>query len=394
MEKKVLIAIPSGRGETAIEFTTAIIAMILKTREKYPKMKFATATCSRTYIHQSRQTLMDNFIDETDADYILFIDDDNLPPEDGLIKLIELDKPIVSGLYFRRNPPYEPIIMINRKGGEGSERGGSLWLGGLKEPFKVHSTGFGFILIKREVPIKMRELRIPMFDMRLGVGEDIWFCIQASAVNYDIIVDPSCIVGHLGGKEVITNKHYENYFKNDIMNLVEQAKNVAGYMTEEELKVLIDNATYSDFTIEVGTWLGRSATVLSKSKRLICVDKFDGVLDGYKLHEGTLDMVKDTLKEFKNIQFLQGDSKDLADNFPNDCADLVLIDGAHSYKNAKSDIEKYFEKVKIGGKMLIHDYTDEWPGVKKACDEFSKEKQSICTTRPIEKTSFFEIVKV
>jgi predicted O-methyltransferase YrrM len=165
-------------------------------------------------------------------------------------------------------------------------------------------------------------------------------------------------------------------------------------MTENELKVLIDNATYSYFTIEVGTWLGRSSTVLSKSGRLVCVDKFNGKLDGHKLHKETLSIVKRNLKEFKNIQFLKGDSGKLANNFPNDCADLILIDAGHSYEEAKSDIEKYFEKVKIGGKMLVHDYGTNWTGVNKACDEFKEEKKSICTTRVVPGTTFFEIVKI
>jgi len=176
--------------------------------------------------------------------------------------------------------------------------------------------------------------------------------------------------------------------------LVEKAKRVEGYMTDEELQVLVDNAVYSYFTIEVGTWLGRSATVLSKSKRLVCVDKFDGMLDGEKKCEGTLGMVKETLKEYPNIQFLQGDSGELADNFPNDCADLILIDGGHDYKRAKDDIEKYFEKLKIGGKMLVHDYAKGWPDVMKACDEFAKEKKPICACRKVPLTSFFEIVKM
>jgi predicted O-methyltransferase YrrM len=394
MEEKIVIAIPSGRGETAIEFTTAIIAMILKTREKYPKMSFATMTCSRTYIHQSRQTLMESFVDETTADRILFIDDDNIPPEDGLIRLLEHDKPIASGLYFRRKPPYEPIIMMKRRGGEGSERRADLWRNGDKEPFVVHSTGFGFILIKREVPVKMRESRVSMFDMRAGVGEDIWFCIQAGGAGYDVWVDPKCIVGHIGDREIITDKHYEDYFKEHVENLVEKAKTVSGYMSEKELQFLAEHAAYSYFTIEVGTWQGRSATVLSKSLRLICVDKFDGMLEGKKISESQLDVVKEKFKEFPNVQFLQGDSTDLASNFPNDCADLILIDGGHSYDQAKSDIEKYFDKLRIGGKMVVHDYAIDWTDVMKACDEFAETHKPICATRKVPDTSFFEIVKL
>lgn len=55
--------------------------------------------------------------------------------------------------------------------------------------------------------------------------------------------------------------------------------------------------------------------------------------------------------------------KDIPDNL-----DFVYIDGNHSYKYVKQDIENYYPKLKVGGILAGHDY---WKGsVKKAVEEF------------------------
>jgi predicted O-methyltransferase YrrM len=54
---------------------------------------------------------------------------------------------------------------------------------------------------------------------------------------------------------------------------------------------------------------------------------------------------------------------------PDNAFDLILVDGNHSHKIAKADIEMYWPKVKPGGVMLIHDYTTRFPGVIQACQE-------------------------
>lgn len=394
---KILIAIPSGRGEVDIMFATKLVDMILKTKEKYPEVKLAISYCGRTYIHQARQTLADTFLNESKADRILYIDDDNIPENDSLIKLLEMDLPIASGIYFKRKEPFEPIIMLERNGGIGSERRPDLWRDGIKEPFKVHSTGFGFILIKREVMEKMKTLGIPMFDMRGGIGEDIWFCIQASAVNYEVIVNPMVEVGHLGDKPVITGEDYRKFYAENVSRAIREAEMIDGYMTSEELKVLAEEAINCDNIIEVGSWLGRSARVLALSKRLWCVDQFDGKLDGKAKSQigekSQLDQFKENIK-FQNVRVVQGNSVEMAKEFKDDLVDTVFIDAGHTEEECYNDLVAYFPKVRIGGKMLVHDYCKEWLSVIGAVNKFCKEYQSISAGRLIPNTSIYEIIKL
>ncbi len=57
--------------------------------------------------------------------------------------------------------------------------------------------------------------------------------------------------------------------------------------------------------------------------------------------------------------------------FKEETIDLVFIDGNHSYEYVKSDLEKYWPKVRTNGIMAIHDYYHlNFPGVKVAVDAF------------------------
>lgn len=49
-------------------------------------------------------------------------------------------------------------------------------------------------------------------------------------------------------------------------------------------------------------------------------------------------------------------------------ADVIYIDASHEYDAVKSDIHAYWDLLKPGGVMIGDDY--DWPGVKKAVDEF------------------------
>ena len=51
--------------------------------------------------------------------------------------------------------------------------------------------------------------------------------------------------------------------------------------------------------------------------------------------------------------------------------DFVYVDGDHSYDGCMGDLEKYWPKTKIIGG---HDYKIKYPGVVKAVNEFTEEK--------------------
>lgn len=393
----ILIATPT-MGDVSIQFAHSLLAMVLKTKQKYPECKIAMATTIRKMHHRARTELAETFL-KTDCTHILWLDDDNIPREDDLNKLIEDDLPLVSGLYFRRTEPYEPIIMVKRENGKGIERRPDLYRNGERKPIKIHSTGMGFMLVKRQVVYEVKRLASEMFDIRGGIGEDVWFCVQAHGAGYDVWLDPSVVVGHLGEKQMVTEKTYDNYYQSKIMDLVEKAKLIDGWMSEGELHYLAEWASNSNFTIEVGSYKGRSSTVLSNSRRLVCVDRWNGVVicgakpDGVNVSDEVYEEFKRNMEPYTNVQHLKGESVALAENFPDGCADLVFIDGGHTYEQVKADIAAYWPKVGKGGRLVFHDYI--WPqfGVKQAVDEFVKEN-GLVSGKQIPGGSIFEIIKV
>lgn len=53
-----------------------------------------------------------------------------------------------------------------------------------------------------------------------------------------------------------------------------------------------------------------------------------------------------------------------------DNVDFVFLDGAHDYESVRDDIAHWHRNVKVGGILAGHDFSDQFPGVKKAVSEF------------------------
>lgn len=49
--------------------------------------------------------------------------------------------------------------------------------------------------------------------------------------------------------------------------------------------------------------------------------------------------------------------------------DFIFIDADHSYEGALADIQAWSPKVKFGGLIAGHDYSETWPGVIRAVNE-------------------------
>jgi cephalosporin hydroxylase len=144
-----------------------------------------------------------------------------------------------------------------------------------------------------------------------------------------------------------------------------------------------------DILIEIGTWLGRSATYLAekiiesgKKIKVICVDPYYMGLHGLEkygrhsmerfiyFHEFSVNHnlnqilvpVLSTSKEFAPV----------ARNLSN--VRMVFIDGNHTLEGCRSDIHEYYP---IGADIFAgHDYDPvNWNGVVEAVDTFAKQKK-------------------
>ena len=61
-----------------------------------------------------------------------------------------------------------------------------------------------------------------------------------------------------------------------------------------------------------------------------------------------------------------------ADLVHTDSLDYVFIDGLHTYEACMADCLAWFEKLKPGGWLIVHDYCEEFPAVTRATNIFCK----------------------
>jgi hypothetical protein len=77
------------------------------------------------------------------------------------------------------------------------------------------------------------------------------------------------------------------------------------------------------------------------------------------------------LADYPQVRWILKPSDEAATEI-DDTLDFVYIDGNHTYKYIKNDIQLYYPKVKPHGVIGGHDYTRNSRGVMQAVDEFAK----------------------
>lgn len=170
------------------------LAQIQKTGECVLAMK------SGSLIYTSRNDLATQAI-QIDADYVMWFDSDMVFKPDTMVRMLDTmqknDIDILTGLYFRRVPPYSPVLFDKLE-----MRGEAcLWSEYKTIPeglFEVGGCGFGCVLMKTDVFFDVQSRFGNMFAPIANTGEDLAFCWRARNCGYKIICDPSVICGHVG----------------------------------------------------------------------------------------------------------------------------------------------------------------------------------------------------
>lgn len=133
--------------------------------------------------------------------YILTVEDDNLPPQDGLMKLYEsIDKyDVVAGLYWTKGEGGQPMIygdpavMPRNFVPQVPQAETIQYCNGL---------GMGFNLWKIDsFKTKLKEMPKPWFktvqEQGKGFTQDLWFFNEAAKYGYKVACDTRVKVGHL-----------------------------------------------------------------------------------------------------------------------------------------------------------------------------------------------------
>lgn len=186
---KLAIAIPVSSGNIKVRTTYSLFKMMRSLPFEYDL--FFKEGC---LIHRNREILVETAINNK-CSHILFIDSDMSFEKDSAVKLIERKKDIVGVNCYQRKLPLVSTVIIS------SEKKMSL----TKENPEVFMTcdglATGFLLINLEV---FKKISKPWFFFELNkdgetiTGEDYWFCEKAKKAGFDIWVDFSIPIKHIG----------------------------------------------------------------------------------------------------------------------------------------------------------------------------------------------------
>lgn len=207
--RKILIAVP------CMDMLPAQFAHSLATLTSYgiEDTQISVWFNLGSLIYSSRDQIAKKaLLDE--ADLIMWFDSDMVFNPDTLqrmLKLIDEGNDMVTGVYYRRTPPFSPVVFETMEMNE--EGTGFEWTEFDEIPdglFEVGACGFGCVLMKTEIFVAVFAKFGLMFTPIANCGEDIAFCWRARQCGYKIIADPSISLGHVG-YTIISKDFFKTY---------------------------------------------------------------------------------------------------------------------------------------------------------------------------------------
>lgn len=130
-----------------------------------------------------------------------------------------------------------------------------------------------------------------------------------------------------------------------------------GQLTEDDEQKLRMYSKGVRHAIELGTFLGRGAAILSEGARKVTtIDLFDEPYFGGIWH--TAQTIAYRLRNYRNIVVVKNSSYDVAPKFYAEQPDFLFIDADHSYEGVKKDFEAWFPMLEKGAFILFHDSVD------------------------------------
>lgn len=150
----------------------------------------------------------------SEADYVLWLDSDMVFAPNLLQRMLKVcqenDIDFLTGLCFRRKPPYTPCLFDRLE----KLAHGASYTAIMSVPegrFQVGGCGFAGVLMSTDVLLSVSaKFNGRMFDPMEGFGEDVAFCWRARQCGYEIWCDSEIELGHIGSC-VVTRTYFEAY---------------------------------------------------------------------------------------------------------------------------------------------------------------------------------------
>lgn len=233
---KVLLAIPN-EGHAPVEAYANRLVNFLhlgrmeeRSKTEETRFEFYFITMGRIFTPLAREEAAKHAL-AAEMDYILFIDDDMMCPDDLFEKLYRHNVDIVAPLAFTRNYPHRAVLYSIKEGWDASSRQDYFinhWIDNYPKDKLVEcdAVGFGAALINMRV---IRTMPKPYFMSTSGTGEDIFFCHRAKKCGFRVFMDTGTKLGHLSHPVQITEDYVERIHKLTNYQIRENAKEYDKY---------------------------------------------------------------------------------------------------------------------------------------------------------------------
>jgi len=157
---------------------------------------------------------------------------------------------------------------------------------------------------------------------------------------------------------------------------------VFGWIQPREL-VFLKEMSKGKVCLEIGSYQGKSTLAMAEgASKVYAVDTFCASGNGQTQMEDftTLDIFKENIQGYSNIEYFVGESCVVVPKFQDDYYDFIFIDGMHGVAYVEMDIKVCWPKLKMEGIMAFHDYGwDGWRdgGPKKAIEKYFKDELKV-----------------
>ena len=189
VQNKILVGVPTGEYARRADFYDYLGMLEL------PPNTMRIFSHDRSPAH-SRNIIIDQAI-EHNCTHVLFIDDDMAFKPNALKQLLEHDVDIISGLYFSRAYPHNPLVF------DVADDSGAclpMYLFGNEPRLKeVVAADFGFCLIKTSIFEKLEKPYVRLGELNSEQWcDDIGFFNRVRKAGIKIYCDMECLIGHIG----------------------------------------------------------------------------------------------------------------------------------------------------------------------------------------------------
>ncbi len=144
-----------------------------------------------------------------------------------------------------------------------------------------------------------------------------------------------------------------------------------------------ESRNYPGPIIEIGTLLGITTTTMALAKtpeqKIITVDLYCWNPWGFtpEIHEALTSQILNYVVQTGHVERVRMDKDEFYRTYQGPAPSMVFLDAMHDYENTKLDIEW---ARRVGAHIIAgHDYSDEFPGVKRIVDECGGPRHLRCS---------------